>query len=49
MTETKKEEVVDSTTKKEQPKTDNEVGKIKVKAKPKVKKFSQPDEVTKVD
>ena len=49
MTETKKEEVVDSTTKQEQPKTDNEVGKIKVKAKPKVKKFSQPDEVTKLD
>jgi hypothetical protein len=50
MTETKKEEVVELTTKQEQPKVDNEVGKIKVKTKPKVKKFSnKPDEIIKVD
>jgi len=48
MAETKKE-VVESTTKKEQPNLDNEVGKIKVKAKPKMKKFSKQDEVIKVD
>ena len=49
MAETKKE-VVDTTTKKEQPKVDNEVGKLKVKKKPKMKKFSnKQDEITKLD
>ena len=49
MAETKKE-VVDATTKKEQPKVDNEVGKLKVKKKPKMKKFSnKQDEITKLD
>jgi|TARA_R100001594_G_scaffold6307_1_gene18106 hypothetical protein len=50
MAEIKKEEVVESTTKKEQPKVDNEVGKIKVK-KPRMKKLSQglEEEVVKVD
>ena len=49
MAETKKE-VVDTTTKKEQPKVDNEVGKLKVKKKPKIKKFSnKQDEITKLD
>ena len=49
MAETKKE-VVDTTIKKEQPKVDNEVGKLKVKKKPKMKKFSnKQDEITKLD
>ena len=49
MAKTKKEEVVESTTKQEQPKVDNEVGKLKVKTKPKMKKLNQEDEVIKVD
>ena len=45
----KNEQVVEETTKKEQPKVDNEVDKLKVKTKPKMKKFKQEDEVIKVD
>ena len=47
MAKTKKEEVVESTTKQEQPKIDNEVGKIKIK--PKVKKFKKEDIPVKLD
>ena len=51
MAKTKKEEVVENTTKQEQPKADSEVGKLKVKSNPKMKKMMQPseDEVHKVD
>ena len=59
MAKTKKEEVVESTTQEnvvqetttqEQPKVDNEVGKLKVKTKPKIKKFKRPEEeVIKID
>ena len=50
----KKEEVVEETTQqenpvKEEPKVDDKVEKIKVKKKPTMKKFSQDDEVFKVD
>ena len=49
MAETKKEEVVESTTQQEKPKVDNEVGKLKVK-KPKMKKLKQPeDDIVKID
>ena len=46
MAETKKE-VVESTTQQEQPKIDDKVEKIKIK--PKTKKFSQGEEIYKVD
>ena len=50
MAKTKKEEVVESTTKQEQPKVDKEVGKLKVKEKPKMKKIKHTeDEVIIVD
>ena len=58
MAKTKKEEVVESTTQEnitketttqEQPKVDNEIGKLKVK-KPKIKKFKQSEEeIIKID
>ena len=41
--------VVEETTNKEQPKTDDKVEKIKVKKKPKMKKISQEEEITKVN
>ena len=49
MAKTKKEEVVESTAKQEQPTVDNEVGKIKVKKKPSMKKFNEEESVTKID
>ena len=43
----KKEEVVKETT--EQPKIDDKVEKLKIKKKPVIKKFSNEDEIVKVD
>ena len=47
MAKTKKEEVVESTTKQEQPKVDEKVDKLKIK--PKQKKFNQEEKIYKVD
>ena len=47
MAEIKKEEAVESTVKQEQPKIDEKVDKLKIKAKPKMKKFSNEDDIIK--
>ena len=49
MTENKSKDVVESTAQVEQPKTNDKVEKLKVKKKPKIKKFSQQDDIIKVD
>tara|TARA_Y100001938_G_scaffold102427_1_gene139927 strand:+ start:207 stop:1457 length:1251 start_codon:yes stop_codon:yes gene_type:complete len=50
MEENKKEEVAQEAKTQENPKVENETGKLKIKAKPKTKKFSQDvSEITKID
>ena len=49
MDENKSKDVVESTAQVEQPKIDNKVEKLKVKKKPKLKKFSQEDDIVKID
>ena len=49
MAENKSKDVVESTAQVEQPKIDNKVEKLKVKKKPKLKKFSQEDDIVKID
>jgi hypothetical protein len=49
MAENKSKDVVESTTQVEQPKANDKVEKLKVKKKPKIKKFSQQDDIIKVD
>ena len=49
MAENKSKDVVESTAQVEQPKIDDKVEKLKVKKKPKIKKFSQQDDIVKLD